>query len=157
MVLDDLYAKERALFHLEWLLHVERRHDNVLQSALVHIALNPEDVRRMSFGAGDAAEKLGEVLTCLQTACRSTDVMMREGMDFWIITAFAQLEPLTEKLKAIMATAPQNGLEIAQNSIRVYLLRDFIKPGMPSIDKGADFLALLKRSPSTYAPTTAFN
>lgn len=160
MVLDDVYAKERVLFHLDWLLNMERRHDHVLQSGLVHIALNPDDVQRVSFGASDAAEKLGEVLSCLQSACRSTDLMMREGMSFWIITSFTHLDLLTDKVKTIMATAPHNGLEIAENQIHVYMLRDFMQPGMPSFERSTDFLDLLAHSASdspSYASSTAYH
>jgi hypothetical protein len=150
MVLDDMYARERFLFHLEWLLSLETRYCHILQSGLVYIALNPNDVHGLTYDAGDAAQKLGEVSNCLKQAFRTTDLVMREGMNFWIITPFTQLDPVIEKVKSVITTAPKNGLEIAQSNTKIFLLRDYIKPGKPEWDSGVGFLEhLLTKEAST--------
>jgi hypothetical protein len=97
----------------------------------------------VTYDAGDAAHKLGEVLNCLKQAFRSTDLVMREGMNFWIITPFTQLDPVIEKVKNVISTAPKNGLEIAQSNIKIFLIRDHIKPGMTECNSGVDFLQYL--------------
>ena len=143
MVLDDINAKEKFLFHLEWLLALEQRYFHILQSGLVHIAYDPKDVQGLTFGAGDAAQRLGEVMVCLKQAFRSTDLVMREGMNFWILTPFTQLDPVMEKVKKVITTAPKNGLDIAKSDIGIFLMRDYMKPESPAFKSGAEFLNFL--------------
>lgn len=140
MVLDDMVAHERFLFQLEWLLALEYRYSNVLQSGLVHIAYDARDVQDLSYGAGDAAAKLSEVMACLKQAFRSTDLIARAGVNFWILTPFTQSDPVVEKVQQVIRTAPQEGLAIAQSNIRVYLLRDHVQPGGPVFANGQAFL-----------------
>lgn len=146
MVLDDINAKEKFLFHLEWLLALEQRYFHILQSGLVHIAYDPKDVQGLTFGAGDAANKLGEVMDCLKQAFRSTDLVMREGMSFWILTPFTQLDPVMEKVRKVITTAPNNGLDIARSDIGIFLMRDHMKPDLPAFKTGAEFLAFLLKN-----------
>jgi hypothetical protein len=149
MVLDDMYTRERFLLQLEWLLALEHRHHNILQSGLVHVAYDPQDVTGLTFDAADAASKLGEVLACLKKSFRSTDLVTREGMNFWILTPFTQLDPVKEKVRHVLAHAPENGLAIAKNNIRIFLLRDHIKDGSPLHKTAEDFLDYLKHQPAS--------
>lgn len=143
MALDDMYARERFLSHLDWLLCLEKRHENVLQSGLVHIALNQTDVLGLTYDAGDAARRLGEVANCLKLAFRSTDLVMRQGLSFMIITPFTQLDPVMDKVKKVITTAPKNGLEIAQSNIKIYFLSDHVKPDVPECSSAEVFLDFL--------------
>lgn len=147
MVLDDMYARERFHFQLEWLLALEQRHHNILQSGLVLVTYDPQDLRGLTFDAADAATKLGEVLTCLKKAFRSTDLMTREGMSFWILTPFTQLDPVMDKVRHVLTHAPQNGLAIAKSDIRIYLLRDHLIEDASVGKSSSEFLDYLKKRP----------
>jgi hypothetical protein len=151
MVLDDMNARDQFLFHLDWLLSLEARYHHILQSGLVHVALNPADVHGLTYDAGDAAHKLGEVMTCLQQAFRSTDLVMREGMSFWILTPFTQLDPVVEKVKTVISTAPKNGLEIAQSNVKIYLLRDHMSDTAAESKSAEAFLDYLRSNPAPIA------
>lgn len=140
MVLQDMYAQEKFLFHLDWLLSLEKRHSNVLQSGLVHISLDHSDVLGLTFGAGDAAHKLSELTECLQKSFRSTDLVMRRGLNFLIITPFTQLDPVVEKVRRVLSTAPSNGLEIAQSDVTIFLLQDHVSPDQPECGNAEDFV-----------------
>lgn len=149
MVLDDINAKERFLFQLEWLLALEHRYSHILQSGLVHVAYDAQDVRGLTYNASDAAQKLGEVTSCLKKAFRSTDLVARDGLNFWILTPFTQLDPVMEKVQKVITTAPQNGLAIARSNISIYLLRDHLKPDSAPFKSGKEFLThLLQSKPS---------
>ena len=145
MVLDDMRARERFLDHLRWTLALELRHQHILQSGLVHVTYDPRDIQGLTFGAADAARQLGEVLGCLQRAFRTTDLMTREGMNFWILAPFTQLDPVKEKVRKVLAEAPENGLAIAKSDIRIYLLRDFLKQDAPVFSDVEGFLGHLKQ------------
>jgi hypothetical protein len=149
MVLDDMYARERFLFQLEWLLALEQRYHNVLQSGLVRVAYDPQDVHGLTFDAADAATQLGKLMACLKSSFRSTDLVAREGMNFWILTPFTQLDPVMDKVRHVLTNAPENGLAIAKSDIRVYLLRDHLKGGGAGHDKAQAFLAYLQQQPAS--------
>ena len=152
MVLDDLTAHDRFLVMLEWILALERRHADVLQPGLVHIKYDPQDIRDLTFGASDAAQKLSEVADCLTHSFRGTDLIAREGMDFWILTPFTQIDPVVEKVREVISTAPQNGLGIAHSNVRIYLLRDHLGGAAGQFKAGQDFLDYLKTLPDAVLP-----
>jgi hypothetical protein len=147
MVLEDMYARERFLFQLEWLLALEHRYHHILQSGLVHVAYDPHDVHGLTFDAADAASQLGEVLACLKKSFRSTDLVARDGMSFWILTPFTQFDPVLDKVRLVVSQAPENGLAIAKNDIHVYLLRDHLTVDSSHMKKAEDFLDYLKQRP----------
>lgn len=152
MVLDDLTAHDKFLVLLEWMLALEKRHADVLQPGLVHIRYDAQDIRDLTFGASDAAKKLSEVADCLKEAFRGTDLIAREGMSFWILTPFTQIDPVVEKVRQVMATAPQNGLGIAHSNVRIYLLRDHIGGAAGQFKAAQDFLDYLKALPESVLP-----
>jgi hypothetical protein len=152
MVLDDLTAHERFLVMLEWILALERRHADVLQPGLVHIKYDPQDIRDLTFGASDAAQKLSEVADCLTHAFRGTDLIAREGMSFWILTPFTQIDPVVEKVRQVISTAPKNGLGIAHSNVRIYMLRDHVSGAAGKFKAGQDFLDYLKTLPDAVLP-----
>lgn len=149
MVLDDIYSRDRFLSQLDWILALEQRYQHILQSGLIHVSYNIKDVQHLTFDAADAAIKLGEVLACLKNAFRSTDLVTREGMGFWILAPFTQLDPVSDKVRRILKFAPENGLSIAESQIRIYLLRDHVKTDAPHCKKAVDFLDYLRDQPES--------
>jgi hypothetical protein len=147
MVLEDMYARERFLFQLQWLLALEHRYHHILQSGLVHVTYDPQDVHGLTFDAADAASQLGEVMACLKRSFRSTDLVAREGMSFWILTPFTQFDPVMDKVRHVLTHAPDNGLAIAKSDIHIYLLRDHLKHDAPAFKAAEDFLDYLKQRP----------
>lgn len=153
MVLQDMYARERVLSHLEWLLALEHRYDHVLQTGLIHIAYDPAEVLGLTFDAADAANQLSHVLGCLKQSFRSTDLVARDGFSIWILTPFTQFDPIMEKVQHVIANAPKNGLSIAKKNISVYLLRDHLNADTPLFERPEQFLShlLAHRVPVTLA------
>ena len=152
MVLDDLTAHDKFLVMLEWMLALEKRHADVLEPGLVHIKYDARDIRDLTFGASDAAKKLSEVAECLTHAFRGTDLIAREGMSFWILTPFTNIDPVVEKVRQVMVAAPQNGLGIAHSNVRIYMLRDHIGGPAGKFKAGQDFLDYLKTLPEPVLP-----
>ncbi|WP_342619847.1 hypothetical protein [Rhodoferax sp. GW822-FHT02A01] len=152
MVLDDLTAHDKFLLMLEWMLALEKRHADVLQPGLVHIKYDPQDIRDLTFGASDAAQKLSEVAECLKRSFRGTDFIAREGMDFWILTPFTQIDPVMEKVRQVIKTAPQNGLGIAHSNVRIYMLRDHLGGAAGQFKAAQDFLDYLQTLPEPVLP-----
>lgn len=152
MVLDDLSAHDRFLVMLEWMLALEKRHADALEPGLVHIKYDPQDIRDLTFGASDAAQKLSEVGACLTRAFRDTDFIAREGMDFWILTPFTRIDPVIEKVRVVISTAPQSGLRIAHSNVRIHMLRDHVTGAAGKFKAGQDFLDYLQTLPNSVLP-----
>lgn len=148
MFAEDISAQDKFKVMLEWILALEKRHAEALQPGLIHIKYDEADIRDLTFGASDAAQKLNEVLGCLRTAFRTTDIIAREGMGFWILSPFTQIDPIMEKVQNVIRTAPQNGLGIAQSNVRVYLLRDHMQGAAANFKAAEDFLDYLRRLPA---------
>ncbi|MDD5031025.1 MAG: hypothetical protein PHH58_16275 [Rhodoferax sp.] len=149
MVLDDIHSRDLFLSQLDWLLALEQRYENIMQAGLVHVTYNTRDVQNLTFDARDTAIRLGEVLVCLKKAFRSTDLMTREGMSFWILTPFTQLDPVADKVRHVLKYAPENGLAIASSQIRIYLLRDHVKKDLVHCKRAEDFLSYLRDQPAS--------
>lgn len=148
MVLDDLTAHDKFMVLLEWMMALEARHADALQPSLVYIKYDEKDIRDLTFGASDAAQKLSEVQDCLRRAFRTTDLIARDGMGFWILTPFSQVDPVMEKVTAVIRTAPQNGLGIAQSNVRIFSLRDHLNTSAAKFKATQDFLDYLKALPA---------
>jgi len=147
MVLEELLARERFIFQLEWLLALEHRYHHVLQSGLVHVVYDPADVHRLTLDAADTTKQLDNLLACLKKAFRSTDLIAREGMSFWILTPFTELDPVMDKVRQVITTAPDNGLTLASTDIQFYLLRDYLNAHTVQLKEGEVFLQYLLQQP----------
>jgi len=153
MVLNDISAHDKFLLMLEWMLALEERHADVLEPGLVYIAYNSSDIRDLTFGASDAANKLSEVLECLQQAFRTTDIIAREGLGYWILTPFTQIDPVIGKVRKVLTTSPQNGLAIAHSNVRIFMLRDHVAARPANYKSGQEFLEYLLTLPAPILPT----
>ena len=125
MVLDDITAHDKFMVMLEWMLALDQRYADSLQAGLVHVRYDAAEVRDLTLDASDAAGQLSEVMHCLQRAFRGSDLIMREGAAFWILTPFTQIDPVIEKVKHVVHHAPQNGLAIAHSDVQIYLLKHY--------------------------------
>lgn len=143
---EDFDARDKFLFTLEWLLAVTKRYSGGLQFGLAHINYETSRVLGETYGAQKAAQKLDEVSHSLRRAFRKTDLVAREGADFWILVPFAQSEEkLVDKIKYIVETASQSGLHIVERDISIFLLpNDAAK--LDADSSALEFLDYLKKN-----------
>ena len=148
---EDLEARDKFMFTLEWLLEVTKRHAGGLQFGLAHINYESPKVLGETYGAQQAAKKLDEVSHSLRKAFRKSDLVARDGADFWILVPFTpEEEKLVDKIKYIIETASQSGLQIVERDISIFLLpNDAAKLGANST--ATEFLAYLKKNHITLA------
>lgn len=148
---EDFDARDKFLYTLEWLLAVTRRHAGGLQFGLAHINFETSKILGETYGAQKAAQKLDEVSHSLRKAFRKSDLVVRNGVDFWILLPFAPAEEkLVDKIKYIVDTASQSGLQIVERDISIFLL----PIDMADLDEnstGLEFLTYLKKNHMTLA------
>ncbi len=147
----DLEARDKFLFTLEWLLEVTKRHSDGLQFGLAHINYETPKVLGETYGAQKAAQKLDEVSHSLRKVFRKTDLVARDGADFWILVPFTPAEEkLVDKIKYIIETASLSGLHIVERDISFFVLpNDAAKLGANS--SALEFLEYLKKNHITLA------
>ena len=124
MVIDQLAANDRFTALLGWALALEKRYQDVLHAGLIQIEYNSRDVMESSFGAMDAANRLGEVMVCLEQCFRDTDAITRFGTTFWVLVPLTQADSVSSKVQSIIETASIGGLDIAHTDVQVHMLGD---------------------------------
>src|SRR3989338_6235228 len=151
MSLEDIEAREKFLFTLEWLLAVTRRYSEGLHFGLAYIDYEPPRTLSETYGAQKTALKLDEVLHTLRKAFRKTDLVARDWADFWILVPYTPPdEKLIDKIKYIVETASQSGLQIVERDISIYSLSpDMINPCEDCSASG--FLAYVKENRTALA------
>ena len=121
MYQENAEAREKFLFALEWLLAVTKRYAGPLQFGLAHISYENPKLLGATYGAKMASQQLDEVLRSLRKALRKTDLVTRDGVDFWIIVPFTPAdEKISDRIKDILETASLAGLQIVECDISFF-------------------------------------
>jgi hypothetical protein len=147
----NVATHEKFLFTLEWLLAVTERYAGCLQFGLFHINFENPRILGEAYGAQKASHKLDEALHSLQKAFRKTDLVSRDGVDFWILAPYTPAdEKLADKIKHIIEMASESGLQIVERDLSIFSLpNDAAAPGPDS--SALEFLAYLKKNHVTLA------
>lgn len=147
MYQENVETREKFLFALKWLLAVTERYSGPLQFGLAHISYNNPKLLGETYGAQVASRQLDEVCLSLRKAFRKTDLVARDGTDFWIIVPFTD-EKISDKIKYILESASLAGLQIVERDISFFSLP---LGGLESSDElsAEDLLAYLKKNHST--------
>lgn len=144
-------AHEKFLFTLGWLLAVTRRYSGNLEFGLAHINFENPGALGDAYGAPLASHKLDEVLQLLRKAIRKTDLVARDGADFWILLPHASgEEKLADRIREIVDLTSQSGLQIVERDLSLY---SFPK-GIPELEadiSAYQFLNHLRRNHDTLA------
>jgi len=146
MFQEDIDAREKFLFTLEWLLAVTKRYSGHLQFGLAHINYENAKILGETYGAQKASQQLDEVSHSLRKAFRKTDLVARDGVDFWILVPYTPAdEKFVDKIKYIIETASQGGLQIVERDISIFLLPQDAADLAEGIS-ALEFLAYLKEN-----------
>ncbi len=141
---NELFGK--FLFTLEWLLEVSARYGHAAEYHLVHINFGNPRILGENYGAQEASLKLHEVLDTLRASLRKTDLVARQGVDFWILVPSAPSSNVfSEKLQEIIEVTSRSGLEIVERDISFFSLTE----GFPELGlaaSGQDLLSYLKHN-----------
>lgn len=123
MYLEDIEAREKFLTILEWLLFVIKRYPTPIQFGLAHIRYASPKILGETYGAQQASQQLDDISHSMRKAFRTTDLVARNGSDFWILLPYAPNQgKLANKKAHIIYVAAQNGLHIAENDISIFAL-----------------------------------
>lgn len=119
---QDIEARDNFLFTLEWILAVTKRYPDSLHFGLAHISVGTSQRLGDAYGAQEASRKLVEVSHALRKAFRKTDLVARDGVDYWILAPYTPSENISDKIMGIIEDASRNGLDIADRNIAIFSL-----------------------------------
>lgn len=142
MVLNDLQARERFLFTLDWLHGIRQRHGRSLDARLIHVCLHDHAKLGDAFGAQEAVERLIRVTAHLREQLRTTDLVARIGGDFWVLAPYTPQDTLGDKIAEVVAIAARDGLDIVERDVRVYVL-DEVLGSRPDIESVLEILGFV--------------
>ncbi len=148
---EDTEARDKFLFTLGWLLAVTKRHTDCVRFGLAHIDYESSRILGEAYGAQDASERLDEVAHSLRQAFRKTDLVARDGVDFWILVPYTPPEEeFIDKIQYIIETVSQCGLQIVARDISFFLLPADVE-GLEADCSSLAFLTHLKKNRIAFA------
>lgn len=122
MLHQDIDAREKFLFTLEWLLGLQNRYPDQVRFGLIHVEFHDPEQLGAAYGAHEAMRMLVGLTHALRHAFRKTDLVTRDGMGVWVLTPFTSPNMVCQKVEDIVRVAAHNGLDIVEHSIRIYSL-----------------------------------
>ena len=122
MLHQDIDAREKFLFTLEWLLGLQVRYPDNIRFGLIHVEFQDASQLGAAYGVHEAMKMLIGLTHALRHAFRKSDLVARDGMGVWILAPFTTPESVTDKVTDIVRVAAENGLNIVEHAIRVYSL-----------------------------------
>lgn len=143
---EDIDALERFMITLEWLMALHERDPGVLHFGLIHVCFHNKESLGQTYGARDASLMLTTLSQQLRQSFRKTDLVARNGTDFWILVPYTLPQTVTEKVTKLVELASDNGLDIVDRDVAVFTLPDTEVLGNMAFDSAADFLAHLKKN-----------
>lgn len=148
---EDTEARDKFLFTLKWLLAVVKRHSGSVQFGLAHIDYESSRILGETYGAQSASQRLDEVAHSLRKAFRKTDLVARDGVDFWILVPYTPTEELfVDKIRYIIDTVSQCGLQIVPRDISFFSL-PHDGEGLDADYSSLEILSYLKKNRSALA------
>lgn len=121
MVNHDAKSREIFINTLDWLSLVVNRYAENFNFALVKIAFGHGNELGEAYGAPEASKQLVAMTADLQKAFRKTDLVARNGSDFWVIFPYTPFsENIYEKIVTVMEDAHHDGLNVVDREIAIF-------------------------------------
>ena len=128
MIRQDAEAREAFLTTLDWLIAVSARYSSPIEFGLVHISLGNNNELGEAYGAQDAAKQLVALTQALKKSFRKTDMVARNGTDYWIIVPFSSAtEKINDKVREILHSSAHVGLHVVDHGTSVFALSSLLK------------------------------
>ncbi len=143
---EDIVARDRFMFTLEWLMALFDRNPTALRCGLIHVCFYNKESLGNAYGAKNAMDMLCQLSRKLRSTFRKTDLVARNGTDFWILVPYTSPESVTEKVKQFVEVASGNGFDIVERDIAIF---DLPNPELLSNKSLSTATALLEHLKST--------
>lgn len=149
MMTEDLDALDRFTTILEWLLTVRERRIELVDIVLIHVCFHDQQRLGDAYGASEAHQMLASLASRLRQAFRKSDLVAREGTDFWILIPYEVPATVTERVATLVELAAADGLNIVDRDIGYFSLNATSGEDDAAFTSASAFLEHLKQHEQT--------
>lgn len=144
-MVSDIQLCSRFIDTLDWICQVLIRHSDDFHVALVKIAYGDDNTLGETYGAPDALKYLSSLTLDLQRTFRRSDLVGREGTDFWILFPYTRVtDNVYDKLVDVLQSAEHRNLNIVEREISIFELPEIYQQALFKPDSGVSLLHHLK-------------
>lgn len=143
---EEVEALNQLNTILGWLLGLQERNPEALNFGLIHVCFHDKQILGSAYGAQDASKMLNQFARKLRLSFRKTDLVARDGGDFWVLVPYTSPNTVTEKVATLIKIASEDGLDIVDRDVAVFSMPDPAIIGNFDFPSVAEFLAHLKKN-----------
>lgn len=144
-MISDIQLCSRFIDTLDWVCQVLIRHADDLNIALVRIAYGDDNSLGEAYGAPEALRQLSSLTHDLQNSFRRSDLVGREGTDFWILFPYTRVsDNVYDKLVDVLQSTEHKTLNIVEREVAIFELPIIYQKAMVKPDNGLSLLQYLK-------------
>lgn len=151
-MISDIQLCSRFIDTLDWICQVLIRHSDDFNVALVKIAYGDDNSLGEAYGAPEALRQLSSLTHDLQSSFRQSDLVGREGTDFWILFPYTRVtDNIYDKLMDVLQGSAHNNLNIVEREIAIFELPVIYQKATVKPDNGLGLLQYVKANQSELA------
>lgn len=151
-MIADIQICSRFIDTLDWICQVLIRHSEDFNVALVRIAYGDDNRLGEAYGAPEALRQLSSLTHDLQRTFRRSDLVGREGTDFWILFPYTRVtDNVYDKLLDVIQSAEHTSLNIVDREIAIFELPMIFDKALVKPDSGHALLHHLKTNQAELA------
>lgn len=151
-MVSDIQLCSRFIETLDWICQVLIRHSEDFNVALVRIAYGDDNSLGETYGAPEALRQLSSLTHDLQASFRRSDLVGREGTDFWILFPYTRVtDNVYDKLLDVIQGSAHNNLNIVEREIAIFELPLIYSKALVKPDNSHTLLKHLKTNQAALA------
>lgn len=151
-MISDIQLCSRFIDTLDWVCQVQIRHADDFHVALVRIAYGDDNSLGEAYGAPEALRQLSSLTHDLQNSFRRSDLVGREGTDFWILFPYTRVtDNIYDKLMDVLQGSAHKNLNIVEREIAIFELPLIYQKAIVKPDHGLALLQHLKANQTELA------
>lgn len=151
-MVSDIQLCSRFIETLDWICQVLIRHSEDFNVALVRIAYGDNNSLGETYGAPEALRQLSSLTHDLQASFRRSDLVGREGTDFWILFPYTRVtDNVYDKLLDVIQGSAHNNLNIVEREIAIFELPLIYSKALVRPDSSHALLKHLKTNQAVLA------
>lgn len=151
-MVSDIQLCSRFIETLDWVCQVLIRHSEDFNIALVRIAYGDDNSLGETYGAPEALRQLSSLTHDLQTSFRRSDLVGREGTDFWILFPYTRVtDNVYDKLLDVIQGSTHNNLNIVEREVAIFELPLIYSKALVKPDSSQALLKHLKTNQAALA------
>ena len=144
-MISDIQLCGRFIDTLDWICQVLIRHSDDFNVALVRIAYGDDNSLGEAYGAPEALRQLSSLTHDLQRSFRRSDLVGREGTDFWILFPYTRVtDNVYDKLMDVIQGSAHTNLNIVEREIAIFELPVIYTKALVKPDSATSLLKHLK-------------